>query len=124
LKRHVAVIRGKQFLMGHLDSRGNFLPHPFVTHYEVGQPFKGHEFYYINLPKKIVESVYEYRSALLVKGILDGEGNFIPAVGSTIVPFKDYRYGKDAPRIYNLPGTFVEKKVEKKPMGPERKDRD
>ena len=58
---------------------------------------------------KADEVVYEYRSGRLIKGVLDRDGNFVPELGSRIFAFEDYKYGKDAPRIYNLPGYFHKK---------------
>jgi hypothetical protein len=37
------------------------------------------------------------------------DGSFFPKLGSKVIDFKDYHYSKDGPRIYNLPGRFVEK---------------
>lgn len=34
------------------------------------------------------------------------DGRFVPDADSEITDFKDYRYGPDAIRIYNLPGYF------------------
>jgi hypothetical protein len=114
LKTCVGVIRGKQFLLGRLDSQGNFMPDPFATPFRVGQPFSGPHYELINKQTRLNQSVYEFRSGMLIKGKLDRDGNFIPEVGSTVISFKDYRFSKDAIRIYNLPGTFVEK-TDKKP---------
>jgi hypothetical protein len=84
--------------------------------------------YQINLPsKRVVKEprrdqivtlilrwpVYEYRSGRLIEGLIDDDGNFVPAVDSKVIDFKSYRYGKKAIPIYNLPGSFV-KKGEKK----------
>lgn len=41
---------------------------------------------------------------------LDEDGNFVPALGSKAIDFKEYHYSKDAPRIYNLPGTSEQRK--------------
>jgi hypothetical protein len=109
LKRYIGNLREGQIILGNLDARGNFVPLPRVKPIEVGQPFSGPAYTIINRPLKPNEPVYEYRSGVLIKGTLDTEGNFLPEVGSKVLPFKDYRYGKDAPRIYNLPGKFVEK---------------
>ena len=54
-----------------------------------------------------------YRSGTLIRGIIDDEGDFIPDVGSTVIDFKDYKYSSRAPRIYNLPGKFVQKQPRK-----------
>lgn len=63
----------------------------------------------VNMPARENELVYEFRSGGLVKGRLTDNGNFVPAVGSKVISFKDYRYDKDLLRIYNLPGIFVKK---------------
>jgi hypothetical protein len=33
--------------------------------------------------------------------------NFVPEIGSKVIPLKDYQPGKKALRIYNLPGKLV-----------------
>lgn len=65
------------------------------------------------------ELVYEYRSGMLIEGILtldrNGGSQFFPRAGSKVIEFKDYPMGKDSLRIYNLPGKFV--LVDDKPKG-------
>jgi hypothetical protein len=61
----------------------------------------------LNWPDK---NVYEFRSGRLIKGEIDAKGYFIPEIGSKVIDFKDYRYRKDGPRIWNLPGRF-EKRI-------------
>jgi hypothetical protein len=110
LKRLVAVKKEEGAYLGHLDARGNFVPLP-------GEKPRDNLFgpiILINSRRDANESVYEFRSGTLIKGKFDDRLNFIPDIGSTIISFKDYRYSKDAIRIYNLPGTFVEK-TDKKP---------
>jgi hypothetical protein len=68
-------------------------------------------FQIINARRPGREQVYEYRSGQLIKGELDKEGNFVPELGSKVMSFKDYRAGKEALQIYNLPGRFVKKRV-------------
>src|SRR5262249_51079484 len=63
----------------------------------------------INKPRRANELVYEYRVGNLIKGTLDIEGNFIPELGSEVIPFTDYRYDGEALRIYNLPGKIIPK---------------
>jgi hypothetical protein len=58
----------------------------------------------------LTEKVYEYRSGMLIEGHLDRQGNFTPKPGSTILDISDFAYSPAAPRIYNLPGIFVEEK--------------
>jgi len=110
LKRSVAWVHGKQFLLGHLDAKGNFLPDPIMTRYVVGQPWGGSRWFdYLNLSRGPKETVYEFRSGLLVKGTLYPDGKFVPETRATIIKFSEYRFGPDSPRIFNLPGRFVER---------------
>src|SRR5207302_9167959 len=95
--------------LGRLDARGNFVPLPGAKPLGWTSGAK-----LINGRLNADESVYEFRCGTLIKGKFDDRLNFIPDVGSTVIAFKDYKYSKDAPRIYNLPGTFVEK-TNKKP---------
>ncbi len=112
----VGIQRPKAFFIGKLDSAGNFIPEMWWPGFRVGMPgsMPLHQLINDRRPGKI--PVYEYRSGRLVKGELDKEGNFIPDLGSKVIDFKDYRYSKEAPIIYNLPGRFVpkEKKDQKK----------
>ena len=118
LKRLVALIREDGIHFGRLDARGNFVPLPGAK--PLGASFGPKS---INSRRDANESVYEFRSGTLIKGKFDARLNFIPDVGSTVISFKDYKYSKDAIRIYNLPGTFVEKTdPKKKADGTERKD--
>jgi hypothetical protein len=98
--RKVALVYGDRVRIGKLDAEGTFVE-------EYKAPL-------INKPLKLKEPVYEYRSGVLVRGILNDEGDFVPDAGdkSEIIRFKDYKYTKDALRIYNLPGKFVEKPPE------------
>ena len=109
LKRLVALSREEGIYFGHLDARGNFVKLPGAKPLDGSFGPKS-----INWRRNADESVYEFRTGALIKGKFDARLNFIPDVGSTVISFKDYRYSKDAIRIYNLPGTFVEK-TDKKP---------
>jgi hypothetical protein len=60
------------------------------------------------------ESVYEFRSRLLIKATLDAKGDFIPAIGSEVITLRQYIQTKAKLRIYNLPGRLVEKPVANK----------
>ncbi len=116
--RKVLLARDGRWFLGFLDSDGRFLTSEEVIG-GVSLPYllpPAHN--YPIAVKGVEEPVYEFRSGLLTKGILDGFGNFVPQVGSTIIAFKAYRPGKDALRIYNLPGQFVPK-VKAGPKGPD-----
>jgi len=112
LTRVVGLTRGEYLWLGHLDSSGNFLPMPDRKPTKAGL-FSGTPIYEplnsLN-GKAPPVPVYEFRSGALIKGKFDKDRNFVPEVGSKIISFKDYQYSKDATRIYNLPGRFVEKK--------------
>jgi hypothetical protein len=102
---------------GKLDTAGNFIPQDTGTTY-VGF-YSGSPLNIVNVPRPrgpgIVDNtelVYEFRSDYLILGTLNLAGDFIPAGGSKVIRFSDYRYSPDAPRIYNLPGRFVEKPAE------------
>jgi hypothetical protein len=114
-KREVALLRDGMIYLGHLDSAGNFVWNSPVTPYKPDDPvLKKSTAVVINKLAKPDAPVYEFRSGTLVKGRLDEKGNFIPEPRSKIIAFKDYKYGGGSILIYNLPGTFVEKKAEKK----------
>ena len=123
----VEMHRGKFLSIGKLDAAGNFIADKrwlnltggfsavpvdrFVNASSIKrmkQETNGHI-----VVKIFVEPVYEYRSGTLIRGIIDDEGDFIPDVGSTVIDFKDYKYSSRAPRIYNLPGKFVQKEPRK-----------
>jgi hypothetical protein len=110
LKPYVGLLRQGLVALGHLDSKGNFIPLPKVEPIDPRKPFSGPAYTIINRPSRPNEPVYEFRSALLVKGKLTGEGDFVPDEGGKVIALRDYHYGKEAPRIYNLPGKFVERK--------------
>ena len=123
----VGIHRGKFLSIGKLDAAGNFIPDKrwlnltggfsavpvdrFLNASSIKRlklETNGHI-----VVKIVVEPVYEYRSGTLIRGIIDDEGDFIPDVGSTVIDFKDYKYSSRAPRIYNLPGKFVQKQPRK-----------
>ena len=106
LKRVVLMSGEEGMYLGRLDDAGNFVP------LEGERPMRAHSGPEIDINQRIRadEPILEYRSGMLIQGKFDDHLNFVPEVGSRITPFKDYRYSKDAPRIYNLPGAFVEKK--------------
>jgi hypothetical protein len=115
LDGYVHYIHGKGMAYrGQLDKAGNFIPQDTGTNY-LGF-YSGIPLNRVNTPRPrgegIVDNtevVYEFRSGYLILGKLNCAGDFIPAEGSRVIRFSDYRYSPDAPRIYNLPGRFVEK---------------
>jgi hypothetical protein len=112
LAPYVGVLRHGKVWLGHLDAAGNFLPEPRVAPLDPGAPFSGPQYVVINKPTRPNEPVYEYRSATLIRGVLDNEGNFIPEIGTKVISIKEFQYGPNALRIYNLPGKFVKKSVD------------
>jgi hypothetical protein len=117
LKPYVGLLRQGLVALGHLDAKGNFVPLPKVEPIDPRRPFSGPAYTIINRPTRPNEPVYEFRSGLLVRGKLTEEGDFVPDEGGKVIPLRAYRYGKDAPRIYNLPGKFVERKGGAPPEG-------
>ncbi len=110
-ERYVGVHRGRQVFIGKLDHAGNFIRDPGWDPLRLGAGASSVPPYdMINFRRPGLIHVYEYRSGRLVQGELDEQGNFVPAIGSKVIDFKDYHYGKDAPRIYNLPGRFEPKR--------------
>lgn len=105
-KPYLMLCRHEWGLVGKLDSAGNFDPewrHPpgsVVT----SSPAAGLLNFGAGKPG------YEFRSGRLIPGTLNKEGDFVPELGGKIIDFKEYRYSKDAPYIYNLPGRFELKK--------------
>src|SRR5262249_31747695 len=96
---------GNTLSIGKLDCSGNFIPDKRWFQLRRGDLSSVPPSTLINgLAQK---GVYEFRSARLIPGDLDKNGNFIPTVGGRIIDFKDYRYGPKAAKIYNLPGKFV-----------------
>jgi hypothetical protein len=111
LKTMVRHRCGDMMYIGYLDAAGNFYPD---ADYPRGWPARRGGNFPIarvtNGPFVLPEDrVYEFRSGRLILGVLKENGDFIPDLGAKVIPFKDYRYSKDALRIYNLPGKFVEK---------------
>jgi hypothetical protein len=113
LTRLVGFHTKEGLLIGRLDPKGDFVRLPGDRAVVVGNS-ADLEVEEINVPRVRGEIVFEFRSGSLIKGRFDSAGSFVPLIGSTVVDFKEYRYSKDSPRIYNLPGRFVEKKGEKK----------
>ena len=124
--RRVAFVRGEYIYFGKLDENGSFIedqqarrvPHPVLPSGVIDWQYTRDVLKSaINVPSENqrTERVYEYRSGRLVLGSLTSFGIFIPEVGSKVIALGDYKYSKEAPRIYNLPGKFVP--VDGKPDG-------
>jgi hypothetical protein len=121
----VAHVRDELMELGHLNDQGDFVPDYGLPVFPLTQPAKpaGEQgthpptLWYYNLPVEGAEgeSTYEYRSGRLLKGILRKSGTFVPDRDSRVLDFKDYVPGKQALRIYNLPG-----RLEKQPPAPPR----
>jgi hypothetical protein len=91
----VGLLRGDCLLgLGTLNGGGDFC----ITTYLIEL---------VNKPRRPQEPVYRFVSDTLVKGTLRADGSFVPDVGGAVTAFKDYRPGKEIPRIYNLPGRFI-----------------
>jgi hypothetical protein len=111
--------------LGHLNDQGDFVPDYGLPPFPLTMPVKPARekphtppaLWYYNLPVEGAdgESAYEYRSGRLLQGVLRKSGTFVPDLGSRVLDFKDYVPGKQALRIYNLPG-----RLEKKPPAPPR----
>ncbi|HZU39193.1 MAG TPA: hypothetical protein VFA18_24925 [Gemmataceae bacterium] len=102
-----ALVRDHFYILGHLDAIGDFVPDVGAKRFPLPGPEHPRKFQWLNVARKPNEPVYEFRCGKLIRGVLNKEGNFVPETGSTPIDFKDYRHGKDALRIYNLPGRFV-----------------
>ncbi|HZU34599.1 MAG TPA: hypothetical protein VFA18_01750 [Gemmataceae bacterium] len=100
-------MRGLQCVLGHLDARGDFIPDPKRLWTPLPEPGQGLRFRWLNVPQMPNETVYEFRCGILILGVLDKRGNFVPRTGSEPIDLNDYRPGNGAPRIYNLPGRLV-----------------
>ncbi len=109
-KEWIVMRRSGLRYYGHLDSAGSFIPHPKMKAYapdeviitgdktmarDANRPRNGEQ-----------ETVYEYRSGRLIRGILNRDGDFIPELDCEVLSFDKYVYSQKALRIYNLPGQF------------------
>lgn len=111
--RKVRICRGELLLVGRLDAEGSFRE---LVRYKRGQQLTGGVGGVLindTMPDGSPRPVYEYRSGMLIKGELHDDGSFVPEIGSTIIPFKDYRYAPDAIPIWNLPGRFKSSDLKK-----------
>jgi hypothetical protein len=114
--RLVGILRGKWMIIGRLDKNGNFIPKADGSFQVLrkDQPASSIDpFEIINSRVERRETVLEFRSGSLIKGVLETDGNFVPDLNSKVLAFKDYHYSEDSIRIYNLPGSFVKKKRDK-----------
>jgi hypothetical protein len=106
--------------IGTLDPAGNFIPDKDYLNRTDPSPADAPAAVLLN--RDGLGPVYEYRSGRLVRGRVDPwTHNFVPEVGSTVLDFRDYRYGAKDSRygieplpIWNLPGTFQKKDADKK----------
>ena len=109
--RLVEIVRGDLVLTGKLDINGDFLEDPHHRRKTNMPVYSQPSIVLLNANQG---PAYEYRSGQLIKGVIADWGNFVPEIGSAVVPFTDYRYGPDALPIWNLPGRFVKKSDLKK----------
>jgi hypothetical protein len=115
----LGIVRDGKCWLGHLNDSGDFVPdhsEHLPQGFKAGQPFSSVSlFTFLNFPKIITgESVFEFRSGRLIKGVLHQDGRFVPDVDSKVIDLKDYlkdyRPGPGEVRIYNLPGRLALKK--------------
>jgi hypothetical protein len=95
-----------QLFLGNIDESGNFVPYSKELQESCLRPVSGYPVHIINKPLVEKETVYEYRSGMLILGYLNEAWQFVPKPGSQVIEFRDYEYAEDAIRIYNLPGQF------------------
>jgi hypothetical protein len=112
LRRLIRIHRPSLYMDGAFDSDGEFVPSSIVDLSKGPVVYSGPHTHDANLPlradpKTKTESVYEFRSGVLVPGKLDAAGNFVPTAGAKMIAFADYKCVDGAPRIWNLPGRFV-----------------
>jgi hypothetical protein len=110
LSRSICLFRNGMYSYGEFDSAGNFVAK--------GPPGPRHAFetgplrHTVGIPRDAKgdptekEAAYEYRSGLLIPGLLIKSGNFVPTEGAKVMSFKDYQFSVTSTRIYNLPGVF------------------
>jgi hypothetical protein len=117
----VTIQRGGHFYFGTLDEDGDFLRGPGDR--DPWFPFPGGPIRfpppYNSTSDGEAEAVYEFRSGVLIKGKLALTGpqedlsgyasywNFVPEIGSKVIPLEGFHKDRLALRIYNLPGKFV-----------------
>lgn len=103
--RYVAWKRNGVFFLGRIDKHGNLIPER--SHQGSVQISRLPPYTYITTPTPVGESVFEFRSGMLIRGSINSEHAFIPTLGAQVLPFREYKYGPAAPRIYNLPGYYA-----------------
>jgi hypothetical protein len=108
LKPLVSVQRNGMEYLGHLDAAGNFVPDSSRKPFPVGSlRHSAPSYRMLNFPaRRPIEEVFEFRSGMLIRGVLTMAGEFIPDEGVAVSAFKDYDYKTNSRRIYNLPGSF------------------
>jgi hypothetical protein len=114
-KRDVSIMRGKSQFFGNWNSAGDFIRWPGSSEYSVGQKYSAMPPTAIrpaNQPHGLsTENVYEYRSGMIVPGVLTQDGNFIPDLGGRVMALSDYLATDPRVSIYNLPGRIVKPKA-------------
>jgi hypothetical protein len=115
LRPTIAWIHHDEILFGRLDQYGNFVEGKWARRNEPDKIkimllFAPPQFFkFLNTPYEPNEKVLEYRSGRLVEGVIDENYRFVPTAGKKVLAFEDYCPGRNAVRIYNLPGYFGEK---------------
>jgi hypothetical protein len=125
---HVSIDRGRHHYRGTLDEDGDFLMGPGGRD-PVSIGLSGGLIWFLSYNSTSdgePEAVYEFRSGVLIKGKLawtgpqrqtlgdnDSYWNFIPEIGSKVIPLEGFHPDRLALRIYNLPGKFVPEEKEK-----------
>ena len=111
--RVVGVVDGVGVQVGRLDAAGTF--HPVERIRKPTNPWEailrsGPGFEVINgdTTRKTINdtsaNVYEYRSGLLIPGMLEADGRFVTSVEKEAVGFTVYTFDSKSPPIWNLPG--------------------
>jgi hypothetical protein len=108
--RWVSINRGDDLLIGKLDKNGDFNQ---AFRYPLNAPLSGGLPPTTRLTNGSPRKAYEYRSGGLIPGTLSDTG-FVPEIDAKVISFPAYRYSPSAPPIWNLPGFFRAKSVEKK----------
>ncbi len=129
LTRLVGIRRAGLDYVGRLDANGRFTPLPDIiaidpSHPPVNKP----NYELINYPRtnptyewrggiyvRVIppEPVFEYRAGRVIAGHLDETGNFTPSLSSKVRSFNT-SWSPGTPRVYNVPGRYVEYKQPKR----------
>jgi hypothetical protein len=102
--RRVGFYRQRVEYIGRLDADGNF---HVEKRFSIDKPGSRRMGTYTRIGKR--GPAYEYRAGTLVKGVISGDGVFVPDPEAPAVPFWQYKYSPTAIPIWNLPGTFQKK---------------